>query len=661
MTAIDPAALQHPAAGPCTLFVPSPTNPRTSISEAEIDDLAEKIVAAGGVLQPILARPSSESAPGAAPLEIVYGHSRWRACAKLTQQGRNPHGDGVPYFVRNLADEEVLVIQAVENIGRNDLHPLDEARHYQRMLQATPGSTFDQVARAVKVDPARVRRFLALLQLQPQAVEAFYAGRLTLPLALQVARMPATVQAELVEHLANWGGEPMGPKAAAQFIRDRYMLRLAQAPFDPADPLLLPEAGACGPCPKRTGAHAQLFEDIAEADTCTDTACFARKKAAQRDRMVEGMRTTGYTVLQQEAAREACTADGRHLKPGWYLVTDPVPTALGDGALTVGEVMRRAQAPQQATHAIDHPGGGDVLVAVPQQQLEAALRSIKAHRTQLDKAAARKQATSAPKPAPKTSAAPAPAGQEPQDDDDAPAREAPQRGPNLKPCFDDDFIAELLKFKPVPSSGGKHGLLSHKQYVAEREARARAILTAAAIVRHIETDGDDALPRYGIGGYIAANLLYLEPLLDLEKIAQLVGLQDKPPFNTGQRIQWLLELPDDDANVMALVMLALQDHGSTGEFNACASAVGNAVGADLEGLEAIAKQSVARVLQLNALESGSSTKGKGEAKAKTGKTAKVLPKYRDPTTGDTWSGRGLQPRWLKVKLAAGAKLTEFEV
>lgn len=42
-------------------------------------------------------------------------------------------------------------------------------------------------------------------------------------------------------------------------------------------------------------------------------------------------------------------------------------------------------------------------------------------------------------------------------------------------------------------------------------------------------------------------------------------------------------------------------------------------------------------------------------------TAKVAAKYRDPATGDTWSGRGLQPKWLKARLAAGRTLADFAV
>jgi DNA-binding protein H-NS len=52
--------------------------------------------------------------------------------------------------------------------------------------------------------------------------------------------------------------------------------------------------------------------------------------------------------------------------------------------------------------------------------------------------------------------------------------------------------------------------------------------------------------------------------------------------------------------------------------------------------------------------------GRRKAKAKSGVRArKVAPKYRNASTGETWSGRGLQPRWLKAALAGGRKLQEF--
>jgi len=52
---------------------------------------------------------------------------------------------------------------------------------------------------------------------------------------------------------------------------------------------------------------------------------------------------------------------------------------------------------------------------------------------------------------------------------------------------------------------------------------------------------------------------------------------------------------------------------------------------------------------------------KGNSKGSATKGSKVAPKYRNPATGDTWSGRGLQPKWLKAAVAAGRKVEDFLV
>ena len=56
-----------------------------------------------------------------------------------------------------------------------------------------------------------------------------------------------------------------------------------------------------------------------------------------------------------------------------------------------------------------------------------------------------------------------------------------------------------------------------------------------------------------------------------------------------------------------------------------------------------------------------SSKSTGGAKAGATKGSKVAPKYRNAATGDTWSGRGLQPKWLKAALASGKKISDFAI
>ena len=55
------------------------------------------------------------------------------------------------------------------------------------------------------------------------------------------------------------------------------------------------------------------------------------------------------------------------------------------------------------------------------------------------------------------------------------------------------------------------------------------------------------------------------------------------------------------------------------------------------------------------------TRAAAAAPKRSGSTGKVAPKYRDPTSGDTWTGRGLQPKWLRAALAAGRSLSDFTI
>lgn len=649
---------------PLALLSPSPTNPRTRMSQADIDSLAESI-AAHGVMQPLLARRKPGAAHGEVPLEIVAGHRRWRACTQLAAAGRNPHGDGVPVLVHELSDAQVLAMQLVENIQREDLHPLDEAEHYRRMRENTSApASVEDIARAGKVSPSRVYERLSLLDMVPAAREAFLAEKLSLKTALQVARMPAALQAEVTQLLSDWGGEPMSPKAAATFIRERYMLRLAQAPFDAADATLLPEAGVCGQCPKRTGANPQLFGDISDQDTCTDTNCFAAKKAAQRARLVDELRATGYQVLQDDRARQACTPDGRDLKPGMTRLEDQVPHRLGDSSLTVADVLQRAKVPTTEVLAIDHPGAPAPVVAVADAVLEGALRRLKAHREQLDHAAAKARGATKAEPTPAPKAEPAATGPTDHDDDAESDHEGTvTAADDATPVAEDDYVRELLAFKPPPTVEGRYQGASAERYAQRQEHRAFGILAAAAAGRRMRHDGAYGLPDFKLPQMICVALWWADVYVDLEQACKLAGV----PLATKQtgygpvrydQLQTLWDLPDAQAERLAAVLLASQDvdDGSTPlrHFAECVL-----LGLDIApaALQQAARDSVAQHLQLGVLANGTS---EGADKPKRPAKAPAV-RYRCPATGSTWSGRGLKPVWLRVALEQGAKLADFEV
>ncbi len=127
--------------------------PRLDFSEQRLAELATSIKQQG-VIQPIVVRELSPS-----KFEIIAGERRWRAAALagLTE---------VPVIVRVVADEAALAMALIENIQREDLNALEEARALQR-LQEEFALTHEQVAIAVGKSRTTVSNLLRLLQLHP--------------------------------------------------------------------------------------------------------------------------------------------------------------------------------------------------------------------------------------------------------------------------------------------------------------------------------------------------------------------------------------------------------------------------------------------------------------------------------------------------------------
>jgi len=149
---------------PVSRIRPNPFQPRTEFEPSALAELAESI-RANGLLQPLVVRPSGEE------WEIVAGERRWRALQEL---GRKR----APVIVRELSDEQMLVLALVENLQRESLSPLDEALGY-RQLQEGFGLTQQEVAERVGQARSTVANVLRLLNL-PESIRAMLAGgRLT--------------------------------------------------------------------------------------------------------------------------------------------------------------------------------------------------------------------------------------------------------------------------------------------------------------------------------------------------------------------------------------------------------------------------------------------------------------------------------------------------
>jgi ParB family chromosome partitioning protein len=145
--------------------------PRADLRNDTLGELAESIKAQG-VIQPIVVRPIGPGASASAGAggvggeqryEIIAGERRWRAAqlAGLTE---------VPAIIRSVPDEAAVAMALIENIQREDLNPLEEARAFERLI-AEFGLTHQQVAEAVGRSRAAVSNLLRLIELAPEVGE----------------------------------------------------------------------------------------------------------------------------------------------------------------------------------------------------------------------------------------------------------------------------------------------------------------------------------------------------------------------------------------------------------------------------------------------------------------------------------------------------------
>ena len=268
----------------------SPTNPRKHFHAKAMEELTES-VRQQGVVQPIVARglPGAPIKLGESTLfEIVTGARRFRASKAA---GR----DTVPAIVRQLSDVQVIEIQMIENLQREDIHPLDEAQGYQTLIDKT-GLEVAAIAGKVGKSESYVYQRLKLLALSDKAQKAFLAEKITAGHAILIARLQPADQAEALRECTQ--GYHTSVRNLIDWIERHVHMDLHSAPFKKDDAQLVPDAGACVNCPKRTGFQPALFPDIAKKDTCTDPKCFQSKLQAFSAQRLEELKAKGEDVVK---------------------------------------------------------------------------------------------------------------------------------------------------------------------------------------------------------------------------------------------------------------------------------------------------------------------------------------------------------------------------
>lgn len=275
----------------------SPTNPRMHFDPSKLAELAASI-REKGVIQPLMARPQNGH------YEIVAGARRYRA-------GQMAGLAELPCVIRDLDDGQVLEIQVIENSQREDVHPLEETEGFRRLL-AKPGYDVATLAEKIGKSESYIHKRLKLAELIEPARQAFFEDRIQFGHALALARLSREQQTEVWEeefHSDEWDPENSGNvyqtvfraptlKELERYLHENVYLDLSAAAWKKDDAELVPAAGPCTACPKRTGANGLLFDDIPKGDHCLDASCYQAKREAHIARIESERRQAGESLLR---------------------------------------------------------------------------------------------------------------------------------------------------------------------------------------------------------------------------------------------------------------------------------------------------------------------------------------------------------------------------
>lgn len=171
-------------------IAPNEGQPRKTFNKEKLDELARSIKT-HGVIQPIVVRKQGSH------FEVVAGERRWRAAriAGLTK---------VPCIVRELTDEQNMLVAIIENVQREDLNPVEEARGIRTMIEDY-ALTQDEVAKAVSKSRPYITNALRMLKLPDTVLDLVSSGKLSAGHAKAILSAKEEEQDEIARLVENKG------------------------------------------------------------------------------------------------------------------------------------------------------------------------------------------------------------------------------------------------------------------------------------------------------------------------------------------------------------------------------------------------------------------------------------------------------------------------
>ncbi|HEA20818.1 MAG TPA: ParB/RepB/Spo0J family partition protein [Pricia antarctica] len=242
---------------------PDPEQPRKTFNEDALKQLSESIEK-HGVLQPITVRQLNDH------YVIVMGERRYRASNLAGKKT-------IPCIVRTYKNNDVLEVQIIENLQRQDVEPTEEAEAIAYLSEKYAPT---EIAKRLGRTDNFIRQRLKLAGLIDGFKHFVRNGEMTISLGVGVALFEPEEQLMMLETM----GEDFNAHQINRMIKDQTY-DLEKASFDVADKKLVPKAGSCVECPFNAANQGNLFGD--GKMVCTKAACFETKKSKSFLNLIE--------------------------------------------------------------------------------------------------------------------------------------------------------------------------------------------------------------------------------------------------------------------------------------------------------------------------------------------------------------------------------------
>ncbi len=240
-----------------------PEQPRKTFDKKHLQQLSESIKL-HGVLQPITVRKSGRA------FVIVMGERRFRA-SKMANKTT------IPCIVRDYENNEILEVQIIENLQRQDVEPTEEAESIAYLSEKYAPA---EIAKRLGRTDNFIRQRLKLAGLIDGFKQFVRNGEMTISLGVGVALFSPEEQQMMLETI----GEDFNAHQINRMIKDQTY-DLEKASFDVSDKKLVPKAGSCVECPFNAANQGNLFGE--GKMVCTKSACFEMKKSKSFLNLIE--------------------------------------------------------------------------------------------------------------------------------------------------------------------------------------------------------------------------------------------------------------------------------------------------------------------------------------------------------------------------------------